>query len=122
MKIVKQGFNDCVLACIAMVLNKELSEIHEVYPEFDDNGVTIDDTIMILNRLGFANYAKHASNRLFDNRTYIVTVPSLTTRGCNHAVVIENLQVYDPNLIDKPEDSYTNDTLKCWSEVLEIIV
>jgi hypothetical protein len=121
MKLLKQGNNDCVLACIAMCLDLTLEQVHKHYPDYKGEGINMRQTMTILDRLGHHDYVQCVTNTLFSDRTYIITVPSLTVRGGNHAIVVHNHQVFDPNAIDKPDDSYNSNTLTSWSEVLEIV-
>lgn len=128
-KNVTQGKNDCVLACMATILNRSLDEIHEVYPRFKkDNlpGLTLFDTYELLNRLG-VEYISYMNTMLVWGRIYIVTVPSLNYTGGNHCIVIDcrrrdNTLIFDPaeGLIGKRW--YTKENLKSWSEVIEILI
>lgn len=120
MHIVQQRENGCVLACIAMLTNISLDAVYEVYPEFNGNGVSTEDTLLILKRLGY-DPVQYVQPKCFPKRSYIVTAPSLNKPGHNHAVVISNLHVYDPNN-GTGKKYYTTDTLFSWSEVIELVM
>ena len=137
MKHISQNENDCALACMAMLSNKTLEEIHQLYPEFNGIGVTTEEILYLL-RLLKIEYILYATPRMIYGRLYLVSVPSLNNKG-SHSVIVDlrdwevseedpNVIVgcclYDPNQknnIGRESYSYKDLPLKVFYEVFEIL-
>jgi len=122
MKHITQIENGCVIACIAMVGNLTQKEVLAAFPEFDGVGICQEDTIIILRRLQIP-YIQYVSTSLYENRLFIVTVPSLNTPMGNHCVVVKTDKEGKPTIYDPAKglkDKLFYESIRCWSEVLEI--
>lgn len=132
-KLINQNETDCFLACAAMVNGIPLHQVYEVYPEFNNIGITVKESILILDRLNIPHIV-YASDRLFYNKTYILTVPSLNIPGGLHNIVIVNhkdnsTQTFDPNegkedklfYSDRYDELNLGRNLFSWSNPIEIV-
>ncbi|WP_156829772.1 hypothetical protein [Methylovulum miyakonense] len=130
--MVYQGENSkhCVAACIATILCCTLEEILStaaglgINPDIGMSGV---DELRVLAQLGWENNIVQVSsltNQLILGRTYLLTVPSLNTRGGIHRIVAkakadQTFEIHDPCPsglrygIDHP--------LTGWTEVTEFV-
>lgn len=122
MRLVKQTTDwDCAFACIAMVCGVSLDDVMDVA------GVTrpplLNEEMRIIAHFQCLP-TQVLDSALYTNRVHIVTVPSLNFEALNHAIVLttsdegEDAKVYDPQNGRKDKKFYTQDNLKCWSNVL----
>lgn len=90
-----EGSNYCVLACIASVTGHPLYHVIDIAVSLDidiEVGVSLAEEYAIFQKL---DYDKHIiihsimSPCLFADRTYLVTVPSLSIKGGLHRIVIQ---------------------------------
>ena len=72
-KHVQQNNNTCVIACIAMVANLTHEEVLQSYPEFNGEGICVEDTLVILRRLKIP-YIQYVSTCLYESRVFLITV------------------------------------------------
>lgn len=124
-KLVTQGDKDCVLACIAMASGLSLDDVREAYPEFDGTGINTMETIKIIERLKIP-YVWQINAHIYEQRVYILTVPSLNFPGGNHSIVVsydnDVPSVYDSNNGYEGRKFYKDwNDVKSWADVIEII-
>lgn len=138
MNLVQQGDNDCALACLAMLSNKTLEEIHSLYPKFNGVGTTTEEILYLLQLLEL-DYVLYANPKLVYGRLYLVTVPSLNKANSSHAIIVDlrdweysedgsdtiiGCTIYDPNQDNskgKQWYSYKDLPLPIFYEVIEIL-
>lgn len=112
MKLINQ-INDytCVHACIAMVTGADINELHEKYPYAlpDDTAIKI-----LVEHKVFPQYTTYP--HLFPVQgLYLMTVPSLNKKACNHCVVVDASEsgfvLYDPQTDREGKEWYPEDYL-----------
>jgi len=131
-KLINQKKNGCALVCVAMVSNQSLEVVEEAFPTFNGVGTTAKELTAILDALDVLHIV-YASETIFMDRVYILTVPSLNIKGGLHNIVasLDNnaeISIFDPvqGLPDKlyySEDEGGANAVKLlsWSASVEIV-
>lgn len=115
--------DDCVVACIAMACGVTYKDVIDIANEKDDMPLPQFKEDCLIAHFQCLPI-RTIENVLYENRLYIVTVPSLNREGDFHRIIIttyDTLIVYDPNTNIPDRKAYDSESLKSWSEVTEII-
>ena len=114
MKIVNQDDDkSCMLACVAMISDKTLTEIRSLYK----GNIPLSDRELfdLVESLELAIYSERY-NEIHRNSVYIIVVPSLNITGGTHGIVVDTrggeMRVFDPQHGRKGKKWYTTDNLK----------
>lgn len=98
---------DCVVACLAMFIDKNYNYVKNKY--FSDHdfscegqGITKYNEIKVLEKEG---YIVRDISPILPVRKAIVTVPSLNYKGKYHAVFWDGITICDPNANNKKKNS-----------------
>ncbi|MDD5150164.1 MAG: hypothetical protein PHC28_06725 [Flavobacterium sp.] len=114
-----------------MVSGIDYEELRADFTEYTNRGVSTNEMLSILDKID-CQYIRYIDTKLFYNRLYIITVPSLNVIAGNHCIVIDtrkwtiddmNIIVHDPqkgNIGEKYYDIYSD--IKSWAEVVEIVL
>ncbi len=117
----------CGIACVAMVSGIAPSTIERWSGRPETDALSIECLLVkvrLHSRLEF-------SNQLFEDRVYIVAVPSLNIPGGMHYIVIDtrlfNLDengpdwiIFDPNWGLEGKKFYTHENFKSWGELISV--
>ena len=128
--LIRQEPKGCVLACIAMIVGRELSEITKMFEEVLQmkltDGVSTTELLVLLNLLGVI-YIHYNPARMFWGRMYLVTVPSKNFPTVSHVIIVDYRDVEKGAIIYDPSDLevYTKEDFESgkvgYSEVIEIV-
>lgn len=124
---VTQGKNECVFACIAMVTDVPVEEVKQLLPNWDGEGVSLQEELDILRKLGCVA-VRYVDAELVHNRVYILTVPTKSKAKTSHRIVLDlgyfspETILYDPNTGRELEENCYKEfaDLPAWWDVVEI--
>lgn len=126
--ITQKDTNGCVVACIAMALNKTYEEVaftcvrNMNHPGLNQKGLTTFETRLLL-QLVAPDIPHMLSELMLPNRRYLVGVPSLNNVGGAHCVLVQvyddTYELYDP----APLGLNCYDALpEAWFDAIEIYI
>ena len=118
----------CVIACLAMVTGLHYDTILlaalELFPDFlpEKRGISSEEMITILDDLEFS-WESCFPVKFLHEGLHIATVPSLTTIGQGHCIVIDNTEgfvILDPQEGNPGKLVYADGMLKTYSDVIRV--